>query len=782
MPKTILQKAGRLKVLGLLLFAVVVVVLAPTGAGAEEKPPLPSPAPVWYADGSSLIRVDPESGKASGSVDLPRGLDSVSALATDPTDSSVVVLAEGRLLGFDVLGEKTFEEALRGASALGDKIVLTKDPQDGSLWIGGRGGVVRTDPQGKDQRSVKIPGINVVQAVQPTQDGSAWVLSARRLVLVSGEGEVLSERKMPEGGVSSPTQMALDEFGGYAYLANKKEVAQVSLEEKEGETQEEPLHKVTPEGGVESLAVDPSEGTLYVANQNSLFAYDDSGKKQKTVDLKPYEAGETRAASFDASSQTVWVRGKDKLLGFSEGLEEEKANIKAKAQNKGLSVLAAKAPKLSLRLSLVQPQDGSTIADPKQPIKLKLEAVCGGTACPAKQVAKAGKKLTLSATLNGKSSVSSLFTKTGNLATGGVEWDYTPGTGLPEGKNILSAYVSSSKKSRSNQVDARFTVDTTAPRFSEVKPEDGTVITEEKATITGKVDDLKAKVYLEKLSELGGKVISDDPNGFSFEVPMKEGENSLRLLAYDEAKNMGQKSIKLIRETPLELTIAEPEQESTVSTDKITVKGSVKAPNGTTVKVGQIDASVDSEGNFVAEDVPLSEGPNEIVVKATAPGGKSTQQTLEVDYEASDTGDDPPDTEPPVDPNDSTVRSERPPNSPVPTPGPLPENPQDIAPPVDGSTTTDTAESTRFLYEGANAVQTGVEQGTIDEQRVAILKGKVLDKTGEPVPGVRITVLDHPELGQTLTRDDGQFDIAVNGGSTVTLVYEKDRYIGGLLR
>ena len=52
-----------------------------------------------------------------------------------------------------------------------------------------------------------------------------------------------------------------------------------------------------------------------------------------------------------------------------------------------------------------------------------------------------------------------------------------------------------------------------------------------------------------------------------------------------------------------------------------------------------------------------------------------------------------------------------------------------------------------------------------------------MDRLGEPVPGVRITVLDHPEYGETLTREDGQFDLAVNGGGTVTLVYEKDRYM-----
>ena len=44
------------------------------------------------------------------------------------------------------------------------------------------------------------------------------------------------------------------------------------------------------------------------------------------------------------------------------------------------------------------------------------------------------------------------------------------------------------------------------------------------------------------------------------------------------------------------------------------------------------------------------------------------------------------------------------------------------------------------------------------------------DRDGAPIGGVRVTVLDHPELGETNTRADGAFDIAVNGGG-VTLSF-----------
>ena len=72
-----------------------------------------------------------------------------------------------------------------------------------------------------------------------------------------------------------------------------------------------------------------------------------------------------------------------------------------------------------------------------------------------------------------------------------------------------------------------------------------------------------------------------------------------------------------------------------------------------------------------------------------------------------------------------------------------------------------------------NPIQTGVAAGTIKMERAAILRGHVIDKNGSPLAKVKITVLNHPELGQTLSRADGLFDIAVNGGGLMTLTYEK---------
>jgi hypothetical protein len=85
--------------------------------------------------------------------------------------------------------------------------------------------------------------------------------------------------------------------------------------------------------------------------------------------------------------------------------------------------------------------------------------------------------------------------------------------------------------------------------------------------------------------------------------------------------------------------------------------------------------------------------------------------------------------------------------------------------------------ATEFLYSGSNPIQTGVATGTIDTKRVAVIRGKVLDKQNNPLPGVTITMHNHPELGQTISRADGMFDMAVNGGGLLTVNYSKPGYL-----
>ena len=107
----------------------------------------------------------------------------------------------------------------------------------------------------------------------------------------------------------------------------------------------------------------------------------------------------------------------------------------------------------------------------------------------------------------------------------------------------------------------------------------------------------------------------------------------------------------------------------------------------------------------------------------------------------------------------------------------VPPDPTTVAPPLDPSGTTSTYDAVSFLFEGPNPIQDGVTPGAIVPERASVLFGQVYERGGAPLPGVRVSVLNHPEYGFTYSRADGRFDLVVSGGGVFHLVYERDGFI-----
>jgi len=64
-----------------------------------------------------------------------------------------------------------------------------------------------------------------------------------------------------------------------------------------------------------------------------------------------------------------------------------------------------------------------------------------------------------------------------------------------------------------------------------------------------------------------------------------------------------------------------------------------------------------------------------------------------------------------------------------------------------------------------------------DTNRFSIITGLVQDLQGAPITEVSITIHGYVEYGTALTDAEGRFSIPVNGGGTITLVYEKQGLI-----
>lgn len=87
--------------------------------------------------------------------------------------------------------------------------------------------------------------------------------------------------------------------------------------------------------------------------------------------------------------------------------------------------------------------------------------------------------------------------------------------------------------------------------------------------------------------------------------------------------------------------------------------------------------------------------------------------------------------------------------------------------------------SIEFLFSGDDPFQMELEPGTIEVNRAAVIRGQVMTAGRVPVSGVTVSVLGHPEYGQTITREEvgANFDLVVNGGGPLTLVFEKDGFL-----
>jgi RHS repeat-associated protein len=107
----------------------------------------------------------------------------------------------------------------------------------------------------------------------------------------------------------------------------------------------------------------------------------------------------------------------------------------------------------------------------------------------------------------------------------------------------------------------------------------------------------------------------------------------------------------------------------------------------------------------------------------------------------------------------------------------LPPDPATVAPPLTAFAATPLGAATKFLYDGTQPIQTGVDKTKMIPASAGVMRGRVITRDDQPLPGVRITILSHPEFGQTFSRSDGWFDMAVNAGGLLTVSYDKPGFL-----
>ena len=327
---------------------------------------------------------------------------------------------------------------------------------------------------------------------------------------------------------------------------------------------------------------------------------------------------------------------------------------------------------------------------------------------------------------------------------------------LGDGSHTLVVRVRDNAENEA-QATVQFMTDITPPVISNLSPQEGSKINSARPVISAGLSDATSGVNVAsvKLSLDGADVVATVTGSsvsFTPTSDLSDGSHVVRVEVADRAGNRATAQSTFTTDvTPPVISNLVPQNGSTTDNARPSISAGLSdATSG--VDVGSVRLSLDgvnvtatvteSSVSFTPTS-DLSDGPHtaQLEVADRAGNRATTQSTFTVQTTA------------------------------------VPPDPATVAPALDGTVATTVYAATQFLYTGARPIQTGVIAESIEVRRATVLRGKVGDRSGNPLSEVTVTVLGHPEFGQTLTRLDGMFDMVVNGGGLLTVGYQKEGYL-----
>ncbi|MCU7806000.1 MAG: hypothetical protein KZQ96_22720 [Candidatus Thiodiazotropha sp. (ex Lucinoma borealis)] len=474
-------------------------------------------------------------------------------------------------------------------------------------------------------------------------------------------------------------------------------------------------------------------GGVWLTAKHKLYRMDASGLIH--FEMRPFHgegSGHLIDIVQDQTEYTAWVASKRAAKHIDHDgqvlhtFEVEKKKGVRRAKIRDLAIYAdAEAPEMSILL----PSDASYVNTLHPQIVLNLVDDRSGIDVDSLEILVDGEVLPIDCS--------------GTLP----EWRCTPVPALVEGPVNLSVTVANNAGNRSDPVDTNFTIDTHQPEIMLQSPVDGMLTNLPELIVSGGVSEAATVT-------LNGELLTLSINHtFVDTLTLVEGDNAINLQATDLAGNVTTQishvGLDTLPPPPIDLGLIHVSDvvdgKATVTGDPTSVEpgANVTITNRRTGETVTITANAD--GSFVV--VIVAEHSDELSIVVTDRAGNNSDEagTAVTDV--------------------------------VPGVGTIPPDPAQLAPPLSPSAPVTLYAASEFLYSGSPPVQTGVDPATISKQWVAVVRGLVLDRNNRPLPGVKITIKNHTEFGQTLTRRDGMLDMAVNGGGLLTINYEKAGYL-----
>jgi RHS repeat-associated protein len=368
---------------------------------------------------------------------------------------------------------------------------------------------------------------------------------------------------------------------------------------------------------------------------------------------------------------------------------------------------------------------GTDIADPVLTI-----------ATPASNLVTADSVITVSGTV--LDSTSTVVRVDGDTATLGSGNSWSINVTLVEGLNTLNI---TAIDAAGNQADTSRVVylDRIDPEVVITTPAADGFVFSSPVTLAGTVSDASSFT----LNVNGTPVTVDSLGNWSTIVAAPNETNVYVLTATDAAGNVGT-AVRIVRRdlTDPTLVVTTPVNNDTTASPNVSVTGTVVDSSAVVLTINGDTVPIVS-GAF-EHLVPLIVGSNSVLVIATDIYGNETTVSRTVVRIAEST---------------------------------LPPDPATVATALDPTQPWNMFAAMEFLWAGPDSIQKGVASGTIDPTRVVVARGRVLDVNADSLSGVSVRVVGHAEYGQTLSRLDGYYDLAMNGGGPLTLEFEKAGYL-----
>ena len=562
-------------------------------------------AQLWIADTNIVSEISLSANRVDRTIASAK---KVMGVAVAAPSGNVWVLTEDKLTKYLPSGESVFMVELKAAGLEGAEALAID--RDETVWIAGVNGkgtlfaLVKLDANGTEK--LRIANVGRPDALVSDLDGVAWILASKQIRAYSSQGIALASIDAKSIMDGEPKHLAVDAANDLIWIAGEKRVVAIRASAPVAPV----VSRILAES-VRGLAIDAMTGTLWTLTNSFVQAFDATGMQVAGIPLASAAVVNPRLIVMEPRSRSVVVAHNTGVTRFPPSAGQP-VTI---ALNKAANLLSAGPVSLATVIALQNPLNGSLINTATPEITLKVAQTCSDLPCTLPLPAV--ERYQFSIKLNG-TEVGSAFTydAISSQAT------YRPTTPLPQDTNSLTARATDGFGNQSNLVSSLFNVDSIPPSIFDLLPPSGTITRTNLVKGSGRLSE-PASVNVD-----GSTVATNADRTFTFDSMLREGQNSLMVVATDLAGNIGTRNIAITLDT-IPPAFIDLVPASGLLTNRTSVDISGKLSEEATLTIGSEAVPLTTALTF-SKTYALVEGMNQVVLTATDRAGNATTHKLTI--------------------------------------------------------------------------------------------------------------------------------------------------------